>query len=81
MQLAILNVLFLLFAVTAAAKYDINSNIVNSNVVKKIDIATQLVRITTKITAKNGGGLAVDTYLFAIEPQLSSQLSFISAYV
>ena len=59
----------------------VNSNIVNENVKRVIDISTHLVRITSTIVIENTGKSPISTYVYTIDNGLSDQLSFIKATV
>ncbi|KAH9510178.1 proteasome regulatory particle base subunit [Bulinus truncatus] len=57
----------------------IDNNIVNAKVERKIDIASHLVKTSTSITLENKGSTGVRSFLFAVDPSLKDNLSFISA--
>ncbi|XP_003746026.1 dolichyl-diphosphooligosaccharide--protein glycosyltransferase subunit 1 [Galendromus occidentalis] len=51
----------------------------NVNVERNIDVSSQLVRVTAKITAENKGAAAASSYHVAIDADEAKQLSYISA--
>ena len=53
----------------------------NVNIERSIDVSSQLVRITSKITAENKATSPVSNYFIAIDPEEAKQLSYISASV
>ena len=66
----------------AAARQDaVNADIVFTNVDRKIDISTHLVKISSAITLENNGKSSVGYFLIAIEPILKESLSFVGAAV
>ena len=71
--------IFLLYAVLS--RDSINNDVVNTIVKRKIDISTQLVRITSTITIENTGKSPVSTYTFTLDNELEAQLSFIRVSV
>lgn len=73
--------LLLAAVVLDAASVSVNPDLVNTNVIRKVDISTHLLRINTLITFANNGKSSVNSYLFSLEPQLASKLSYIGASV
>ena len=73
--------LLLAAVVLNAASVSVNPDLVNTNVIRKVDISTHLLRINTLITFANNGKSTVNSYLFSLEPQLASKLSYIGASV
>ncbi|CAL1541789.1 unnamed protein product [Lymnaea stagnalis] len=72
--------LHLLISVFGKLNQDsIDKNLVNSKVERKIDIATHLVKTVTSITLENKGTSAIRSFLFALDPSLKDNLSFLSA--
>lgn len=69
--------LFLCLTYTNALE-KVNSNIVNKNVERSIDIASQLVKTTATITLENTGKEPVKEFLLAQEPNLIGTLAFTS---
>lgn len=57
----------------------INADLVNKLVQTTVDLTTHLPKITNLITIENTGKTAVKTYLFAVDPSISDNLSFIGA--
>lgn len=75
-------VYLLLFVISFSKCEDaIFSGIVNSKVERTIDLASQLVKINTKITVENTGKTPVIYFLFTIEPEIRNHLAFIGAVV
>lgn len=75
------NLLITLLAITACVTSleQVNSNIVNKNVERAIDLSTQLVKITNTITLEYTGKDSTRNYLIVLEPQSAGNLSYISA--
>jgi len=64
----------------SAATFDsINPDIVAKNVDRSVDLASQLAKISHKITLQNNGKGAVKSFLFAVESKLKDSLSYIGA--
>lgn len=53
----------------------------NINIERSIDVSSQLVRITAKITAENKGTTTASNYFIAIDAEEAKHLSYISATV
>lgn len=49
------------------------------NVERMVDVSTQLVRITERITLKNDGASNLDSFIYASDPYLKDNLAHISA--
>ena len=64
-----------------SSRDSVNNDVVNAIVKRKIDISTQLVRITSTITIENTGKSPIASYLFTVDNELESQLSYIKATV
>lgn len=62
----------------ANALEKVNSNLVNKNVERSIDIASQLVKITATITLENTGKEAIKEFLLVQEPNLIGTVAFTS---
>lgn len=74
--------LFLIVSVWCKASQDqINNDLVNTNVERKVDVSTHLVKITTSITIENTGSSSVKSFLYVVDPPLQGKLSFIGAMV
>ncbi|GIY70537.1 dolichyl-diphosphooligosaccharide--protein glycosyltransferase subunit 1, partial [Caerostris extrusa] len=56
-----------------------HGQIINSKVERNIDIASQLVKITVKVTLENTGSLPVTTFDYALEPEMKMHLSYFGA--
>jgi oligosaccharyltransferase complex subunit alpha (ribophorin I) len=54
-------------------------NIVNVKVDRNIDIATQLVKLTVKLTLENTGKSPVSSFLYVLEPDTKSNLAYFGA--
>lgn len=57
----------------------VDQSIIVTQVERKIDIASHLVKTYTSITIENKGSSAVRTVLFAVDPSFKGKLSFIGA--
>ncbi|GJQ71692.1 hypothetical protein Trydic_g11386 [Trypoxylus dichotomus] len=57
----------------------INSNIVNKNVDRILDMTSQLVKVTASITLENTGKEPVSNFMVYMEPEAQGSLAFISA--
>ncbi|GAB6022985.1 hypothetical protein CHUAL_007080 [Chamberlinius hualienensis] len=57
----------------------INKDLIVKNVERNIDIASQLVKINTKITLENTGKSPVNHFLFAVESPAEKKLAYIGA--
>ena len=67
----------LLFTSTLA----VGEDLVIKNADRTIDVTSQLVRITHRLTLSNNGKSAVNTFSFPIEAKAQKQLSFFKAQV
>ena len=72
--------IFLAIFVTVLATDAVNTDIVNNNVDRAIDITSQLVKTTYKVTMENTGKSPVKTFHFAMEKDLKPSISFISCH-
>lgn len=68
----------LLFAHFCTSADVIDKDVVITNVDRSVDITTQIVKITSKITLSNKGKNPVAFFLFAVEPETKSHVSFLS---
>lgn len=57
----------------------IDKNVVVTQVERKIDIASHLVKTYTSITFENKGSSSVRSFLFVVDPSLKNKVSFIGA--
>lgn len=77
-----MNRLLFVFFVAAAAHLSagqtIDKDIANKNVDRTIDIASQLVKISYKITVEHSKGKPVTSYVFVIPEEERAHLAFIS---
>jgi len=71
----------LLLASFTLGKDDVNSKLVISEVSRKIDLSTQLTKVSTSLTIENGGDSATGYFHLAIEPSLVDKLAFVGATV
>ncbi|XP_050295309.1 dolichyl-diphosphooligosaccharide--protein glycosyltransferase subunit 1 [Anthonomus grandis grandis] len=69
-------VFFAFLAVSRAAE-DVNPNLINKNVVRTIDLNSQLVKISGTITIENTGKTPVNSYLIGFERDLVGSVSYI----
>lgn len=67
----------LLLASFTLGKDDFNSKLVISEVSRKIDLSTQLAKVSTSLTIENGGDSATGYFHLAIEPSLVDKLAFV----
>lgn len=59
----------------------VNSGIVNKKVERNIDISSQLVKITSKITLENTANSPVTYFVFVIDEEVKNKLAFVTAHV
>ncbi|EEC02477.1 ribophorin, putative, partial [Ixodes scapularis] len=59
----------------------VSTSIQNTNVERNIDLASQLVKITTKVTVENKGSAPVKSYLVSLTSEEKGHLAFIGAVV
>lgn len=71
----------LLLASFTLGKDDFNSKLVISEVSRKIDLSTQLAKVSTSLTIENGGDSATGYFHLAIEPSLVDKLAFVGVTV
>uniref|UniRef100_T1JMK6 Dolichyl-diphosphooligosaccharide--protein glycosyltransferase subunit 1 n=1 Tax=Strigamia maritima TaxID=126957 RepID=T1JMK6_STRMM len=57
----------------------INKDILLKNVDRTIDISTQLVKISNKITIENAGKSQVKSFIFTLEPEIKKHVAFLGA--
>lgn len=57
------------------------AEIVNNKVDRNIDIASQLVKVTVKLTLENTGKSPVSAFHYALEPDTKPYLSYFGASV
>lgn len=57
----------------------VSPSIQNANVERSIDLASQLVKITTKVTVENKGSAPVKSYLVSLTGEEKNHLAFIGA--
>jgi len=68
---------FLLFLTLANA--DVNPNLIYSKVSRKIDLTSQLAKVSTTITLENAGDKPTGVFHYAMDPSLVDKVAFISA--
>jgi len=59
----------------------INADIVNSRVQRTVDLTSHLPKVNSRITVENTGKTTVRSYIFAVDPNLASNVSFVGAVV
>lgn len=57
---------------------NVDKNLINKNVERIIDLTSQLVKISSTITAENTGKSPISSYVLSLEPGLLSNVSYIS---
>ncbi|KAK7066455.1 proteasome regulatory particle base subunit [Halocaridina rubra] len=60
---------------------NINRDIVNKKIERKLDVSTQLVKANTKITLENSGSGAVRSFLLVLTKEEQDNLAFINAQI
>lgn len=72
----------LVLALLALSTADtINRDIVNKKIERKIDISTQLVKISSKVTLENTGSASVKSFLLPLTKAEKDHLSYVNAQV
>jgi len=71
----------LLLASCILGKDDFNSKLVISEVSRKMDLSTQLAKVSTSVTLENAGDSSVGYFHLAIEPSLVDKLAFVGVTV
>lgn len=71
-------IIFLALISYAASQTNINTNVLNSNVERTVDLTSQLTKVTATITLENAGKDVVKSFLVFLEPDLQGNLSYIS---
>jgi len=71
----------LLLASCILGKDDFNSKLVINEVSRKIDLSTQLAKVSTSVTLENAGDSSVGYFHLAIEPSLVDKLAFVGVTV
>merc|ERR1712117_536127 len=80
MRVSVLAVVLLGSAIPFAASLDsANPDLTLTNIERKIDLSTQLVKISHAITVSNGGSGATKSIHFAVEKELADKVVFIEA--
>lgn len=76
----LLGMIFILASSSLGEKQvTVDSNLVNKKVERKIDLASQLVQISTSVTVENTGSSAANVYIFGLDPIMESSLAFAGA--
>ena len=72
-----------LVAVTGVlgAQDAINKDIINKKIERKLDVSSQLVKVTNKITLENGGSAAVKSFLFVLTQAEKERISYLNVQV
>ncbi|CAH2102917.1 unnamed protein product [Euphydryas editha] len=78
-QFCVLFVLYIVIKCDSVNVDTISSDIKIKNVDRSIDISSQLVKITSKVTLENTGKVPVKTFLLAVEGTAKNNLAFIGA--
>ena len=73
--------LAIMATVANAAVETVNGDLSVETVERSIDIASQLVKITTKLTLSNGGKGAVSGFHYGVEESAKDHISYIGATV
>ena len=80
-KLLLLGCLALLARVQSAAVETVNADVIVDSVDRSIDIASQLVKINTKLTLTNNGKGAISGFHYGLEEAAKAKLAFIGATV
>lgn len=72
-------IIFLVAAAAALPSDLVNDRLVNKNVERSIDLTTQLVKISAKVTLENTGDAPVKSFLVAVEPDAKHKLALLTA--
>ena len=80
-KLILLGCLTLLAGVQSAAVETVNADVIVDSVDRSIDIASQLVKINTKLTLTNNGKGAISGFHYGLEEAAKAKLAFIGATV
>jgi len=71
-------VAFFLLTLTLA-NADVNPNLIYSKASRKIDLTSQLAKVSTTITLENAGDKPTGFFHYAMDPSLADKVAFISA--
>ena len=78
----LLGMIFILSSSSLAEKQAaVDSSLINKKVERKIDLASQLVQISTSVTVENTGSSSADSYILGLDPIMESSLAFVGATV
>merc|ERR1712141_466115 len=80
-NLILFGCLALLAGVQSAAVETVNADVIVDSVDRSIDIASQLVKINTKLTLTNNGKGAISGFHYGLEEAAKAKLAFIGATV
>merc|ERR1711884_166300 len=80
-KLILLGCLTFLACVQSAAVETVNADVIVDSVDRSIDIASQLVKINTKLTLTNNGKGAISGFHYGLEEAAKAKLAFIGATV
>ena len=80
-SLRLATVAALLLASCTLGKDDFNSKLVISEVSRKIDLSTQLAKVSTSVTLENAGDSSIGYFHLAIEPSLVDKLAYVGVMV
>jgi len=73
--------LILFFACQGHSADVINKDLVISNADRSVDVSSQVVKISNKLTLTNQGKTAVDFLLFSIDADVKSNVAFLGSSV
>ena len=80
-SLRLATIVALLFALFTLGKSDFDPKLVFSEVSRKIDLSTQLAKVSTSLTIENGGDSNTRYFYLSIEPSLVDKLSYVAVMV
>lgn len=70
---------FTLLSSSTGSNVAVNPDIVNQDVVRKVDLTSTLVKISNEITIENTGKEAANSYIFGLEDTLASSIASVIA--
>ncbi|XP_046383465.1 dolichyl-diphosphooligosaccharide--protein glycosyltransferase subunit 1 [Ischnura elegans] len=79
MALARILLISVLFQIVFGAPEAISKDLKVLNVEKSVDMTSQLLKASHKITLENSGSGGIKSFLFSVEPDIAKKLSFIGA--
>ena len=81
LKIILFGCLLLLAGVKSAAVETVNADVVVDSAERSIDIASQLVKINTKLTLTNNGKGAISGFHYGLDEAAKGKLAFIGATV